>query len=137
MKTRIYIASKTKHANRWRMLRDEHQVPIISSWIDEAGEGQTEDWGELWHRIQDEILSSNVLVLYREPNEVLKGALAELGMAVMVPKFNYDIFALGHFPDEDRYSVVKHPSVNRIEVLPSSVNDWLLTFSLCDAIENS
>lgn len=34
----IYFASKTRHAPRWRALRDAG-VPTASTWIDEAGEG--------------------------------------------------------------------------------------------------
>jgi len=48
-KSGIYIASKSKHAPQWRALRDSG-VPIISTWIDEAGEGETLDWTALWKR---------------------------------------------------------------------------------------
>lgn len=35
----IYTASKTRHADKWRHLRDEIGLPINSTWIDEAGAG--------------------------------------------------------------------------------------------------
>jgi hypothetical protein len=67
----------------WRKLRDEQHYPIISTWIDEAGEGETDDFGELWSRIKSEIASSAGLVLYAEQNDFpLKGALVEVGIAI-------------------------------------------------------
>lgn len=81
----IYIASRAsipERAAEWRRLRSEG-VPIISSWIDEDGEGATDDFGELWQRIHAEVTSARLLVLYVEPGDFpLKGALVEVGMAL-------------------------------------------------------
>lgn len=78
----IYIASKTKHAARWRALRASG-VPISSSWIDEAGEGETNDWDDLWCRCLEEVKSARAVILYVEPGEVLKGAYVEVGAALV------------------------------------------------------
>ena len=78
---RIYIASKTIHAPKWRRLRDEG-YNIISTWIDEASEGQTCDYTELSVRCIKEIRQSDFLILYCEKNEVLKGANVEAGAAL-------------------------------------------------------
>lgn len=54
----IYVASRASIPERnamWRHYRDVHKIPIISSWIDEAGEGQTDDFSKLWIRIISEI----------------------------------------------------------------------------------
>ncbi len=77
---RIYIASKTIHAPKWRRLRDEG-YNIVSTWIDEAGEGQS-DYRELSVRCIREIRQSDFLILYCEVNEVLKGANVEAGAAL-------------------------------------------------------
>ncbi len=77
---RIYIASKTIHAPKWRRLRDEG-YNIISTWIDETGEGQS-NYRELSVRCIREIRQSDFLILYCEPNEVLKGANVEAGVAL-------------------------------------------------------
>lgn len=45
----IYVASKTKHAHIWKRYRDL-DFPIVSTWIDEAGEGETTDLSDLWIR---------------------------------------------------------------------------------------
>lgn len=86
----IYIASRAslpERAERWRRLRDEFGWQIVSSWIDEAGEGETVDFTDLWDRIHREIASSNKLLLYAEPDDFpLKGALIEAGMALALGK---------------------------------------------------
>jgi hypothetical protein len=77
---RIYIASKTRHAPKWKRLRSEG-YNIISTWIDEAGEGQS-NYNELSVRCITEIRQSDFVVLYCEPGEILKGALIEAGAAL-------------------------------------------------------
>lgn len=105
----IYIASKTKHADRWRFLRDQIGEPIISTWIDEAGPGESSDLSDLWHRCILEASSADILILYREPGDALKGAWVELGAAlasgVIVYAVGIDEFSVAHdkriqhFPD--------------------------------------
>ncbi|WFS01564.1 hypothetical protein [Rhizobium tumorigenes] len=77
----IYIASKTKHAERWRALRAAG-LPIISTWIDEAGQGESGDLNDLWRRCILEASTASALVIYREPEDVLKGGWIELGAAL-------------------------------------------------------
>lgn len=85
MSTGIYVASRAsvpERAAMWRALRAEGW-PIVSSWIDEDGPGQTDDMGELWTRIAEEVMSAAGLVLYVESGDFpLKGALVEVGMAI-------------------------------------------------------
>jgi hypothetical protein len=105
----IYIASKTKHAERWRFLRDKIGEPIISTWIDEAGPGESADLHDLWQRCITEASGCRVLVVYREPEDVLKGAWVEVGAALAsgVPVYavGLDEFTIAqfrgitHFPD--------------------------------------
>lgn len=78
---RIYVASKTTHAPMWRMLRGA-ALPIISTWIDEADEGQTSDWTDLSRRCIEEAASADAIVLYVREGEQLKGALVECGAAL-------------------------------------------------------
>lgn len=84
----VYIASRAslqERAANWRMLRDVGGWNIISSWIDEAGEGQTSDFSELWLRIENEIRHAERLILYVEPGDFpIKGALIEVGMALVL-----------------------------------------------------
>jgi len=77
----IYFASKTVHAAKWRELRAAG-CPINSTWIDEAEKGQSRDLTDLWRRCIDESCRASVLIAYREPSEVLKGTLVEIGAAL-------------------------------------------------------
>ncbi len=86
----IYIASRASIPERsamWRRFRDQEGVDLTSSWIDEAGEGETASFAELWDRIECEIAGSTRLVLYAEQDDFpLKGALIEVGMALGMGK---------------------------------------------------
>lgn len=82
----VYIASRASipaRAAQWRLLRDLLGWHIVSSWIDEAGEGDTANFTELWVRIETEIKQSERLILYVEADDFpLKGALVEVGIAL-------------------------------------------------------
>jgi len=84
---KIYIASKTKHAASWLKLREQRpDVQITSTWINEAGEGQTADYAELAQRCIDEVKQADFVLLYCASDEVLKGALVEVGVALALGK---------------------------------------------------
>ncbi len=90
MTDKIYIASRASIPARsavWRDLRDNEGVKLTSSWIDEAGEGETPSFENLWDRIMCEIFASDRLVLYAEQDDFpLKGALVEVGIALGMRK---------------------------------------------------
>ena len=90
----IYIASKTKHAARWQALKASG-VPIISTWIDEASEGETSDFADLWNRCIRESATCGAMIVYCEPGDVLKGAWLEMGVALNagVPVFGVGLEA--------------------------------------------
>jgi hypothetical protein len=81
-----YVASRASipaRAEQWRYLRDIGGWHITSTWIDEAGEGETDDFSELWVRIEAEIKQSERLILYVEANDFpIRGALIEVGIAL-------------------------------------------------------
>lgn len=85
----IYVASRASVPERsamWRRLRSEGW-PIVSTWIDESGEGETADFADLWHRIEREIQCCDGLILYAERDDFpLKGALVEVGIALGLGK---------------------------------------------------
>ena len=112
--TGIYMASKTVHAPRWRRLRDETGLPIISTWIDEAGKGETACFTDLWRRCVDEASSADAVIVYREPGEVLKGAFVEVGAALAV---GTEVYAVGC----DEFSFVHHAGVVRCDHLAQAL----------------
>lgn len=85
----IYVASRAsipERAAMWHRLRDDGWQ-ITSSWIDEAGEGETADFTDLWDRIMREIAAANKLVLFAEAGDFpLKGAILEAGIALGMGK---------------------------------------------------
>ena len=109
----IYTASRTQHAGRWIALRAEG-VPVMASWIDEAGPGQTTSYEKLWERCVAEAFSAGALILYSEPGEVMKGALVELGAALAG---NVPVFIVGEPPGSVRH----HRLVTLCETLEEAV----------------
>lgn len=85
----IYVASRASVPDRpamWQALRDGGWN-IQSSWIDEAGEGETHCFSDLWVRIEAEIRLSVGVILYAHGDDFpLKGALVEAGMALGMGK---------------------------------------------------
>lgn len=81
----IYVASRASLSERpamWRHYRDDG-YPVVSSWIDEAGAGETVDRGDLLARCIREAAGCGAFVLYIGRGDLpLKVAYAEWGAAV-------------------------------------------------------
>lgn len=110
----------------WRAYR-ARGAKIVSTWIDEAGEGETADFTELWHRIQTEIWQCTRLVFYAEASDFpLKGAIIETGMALA---FGRPVWVLGKgIKLEGRTarpfgSWIYHPSVEMVR--PDVTDDFI------------
>lgn len=91
---RIYVASKCKHAKMWKELRSR-PLPITSTWIDEAGAGETVDTKELWVRVIREASTATALLFYSEDGEIQKGGLVEVGAAL---SHGVPVYAVGPIP---------------------------------------
>ena len=116
MKYGLYTASKTKHAPMWRRLRDAG-LPIISTWIDEAGVGESADLADLWRRCIAESSSASVLLIYREPEDVLKGAWVELGAALAS---GVKVFAVGI----EEFTVAKDARIKHFATLELALKSF-------------
>ena len=110
----------------WPNLRDEQHYLITSSWIDEAGVGETDSLSELWERIGKEIARSSRLLLYAESDDFpLKGALIEAGLAlgmgkpVIVCLPNVELDPLSCRPIG---SWINHPLVTRCDDLQEAID---------------
>lgn len=123
MNRSLYVASRASIPERpamWKYARDILGYNIISTWIDEAGDGETKDFAELWSRIQKEITNCDALVLYVEETDLpLKGAFIEVGMAIALGKPIHVCFP-GNYAllsrNELLGSWIYHPLVNYITV---------------------
>lgn len=78
----IYVASRSCHAQMWRDYR-ANGFNIVSTWIDEAGEGETPDHADLMQRCTDEAQVADLCVVYTQTDDgPLVGALVEAGAAL-------------------------------------------------------
>lgn len=114
----IYTASRTRHAAKWQDAR-RSGIRIISTWIDEAGEGESVSMVDLWRRCVDEARTATTLVIYREDEEALKGALIEAGAVLGAGK---PVFAVGfnNSGDMKTFSFLYYPMVIRCESLETA-----------------
>lgn len=85
---KVYIASKVKYAKIWKKITD---VEIVSRWIHEAGPGES-NLQELAEKCILDVGRSDLLVLYCEPGDLLKGALIEMGAAIAL---NIPVIVIG------------------------------------------
>jgi hypothetical protein len=122
-----YVASRASvpaRAAMWRRYRAAG-VPIISTWIDEAGEGETADFSELWERITGEIAGAWGLILYAQRDDFpLKGALVEVGIAIAL---NKPIAIVLDFEPDGRTmrpigSWIAHKQVSRYQTVETLLN---------------
>jgi hypothetical protein len=105
----IYIASKTVHAPKWIALRNQG-APFISTWIFEAGEGQSKSKADLWQRCIREASRAHALIAYREPGEIFKGAFIEIGAALASGK---PVFLVGKYEE----TFIHHPLVTSCKTM--------------------
>lgn len=95
---RIYIASKTKHAPRWREWGALYnsKLEICSSWIHTGKYANTPseiiDWPAHWAMCLQDVRKADALIAYHEPGETPKGSLIEIGAALMC---DIPIYAVG------------------------------------------
>lgn len=105
----------------WRAYRAQG-ANIISTWIDEAGPGQTASFVELWDRIHGEIRRCDRLVFYAETlhDFPLKGALVEVGIALGMGKPVWVVLGKDVPLDSRTHrpvgSWIEHPCVNAIRL---------------------
>lgn len=75
----IYIASKTKHAEKWKKIRASG-YNIISTWIDFVGKEENNQL-EIFSRCVDECQKCYEMIVYAEKDDILRGAYIEMGIA--------------------------------------------------------
>ena len=110
MNERIYISSKMYWAPEWRELRHAGW-PIISTWIDEAGVGETASFSDLWNRCINEASSATGLILVGMQGDTLKGALIEVGAALAANIPVAMVMIGGAEPPWGMYTAKAHPLV--------------------------
>lgn len=104
----IYIASTTKHAEKWIALAESHKDLFIlsSAWPRHVvrfqhREPDISQMGGFWKENFKNIADSNFLLVYAAPDDVLRGALVEAGYAF---RCNIPVFVVN---DHESYGTWK------------------------------
>jgi len=95
-----------------------HGWPIISTWIDEAEQGATDDWSDLWQRCIAEAAAADVTFVVVFGGEKLNGALVEVGAALGAGR---PVHVLDPGGALDSHSWLHHPLVT---VHRSRIEAW-------------
>jgi hypothetical protein len=122
---RVYVASRVKHAAMWKALRAANECVVVSTWIDEAGEGETSDLSELWERVLSEVSQADALILYIERDDFpLKGALVEVGAALALGKAVHVVLQDVELEPRSMRPVgswLHHPNVRRFNSVATAI----------------
>jgi nucleoside 2-deoxyribosyltransferase len=123
---KLYIATKLHHAAVFRSLRDfwkKKGIIVSSRWIDFAGHEHVAtpaDFHAFWLVDEQDVRNSDALLAYGEADDVLCGALVEVGMAIALGKI---VFVVGSSPSFGTWT--NHPSVIRADS-PEQATEMLL-----------
>jgi hypothetical protein len=112
----LYVASKTIHAARWRDLRTKG-IPVIATWIDEAGPGESSDLRDLALRCIAEAAQASATLFYCEPGETAKGSLVEVGAALAANRYVVSVGTCKNFPT----TFTRHPLWRVEKTIPDAL----------------
>lgn len=116
----VYVASKAKYGPLWREQRDAWDgiAVIVSTWIDESGEDESNDLADLWTRCIAEATSADLLIACYEEGDIWKGAYTEIGAAFAAGK---PVYLCGRPPG----SFIHHPLVTLASDPGDALQDFL------------
>lgn len=117
LKPKIYLASKLHHAQKLRDLRTtwKDQIVITSRWLDmthielEENIHLPEVYTWCWALDIRDILNSDYLIVYGKPDDNLRGACVEAGVAL---GNDMPVFCIGNCPSYGTWQY--HPQVVRV-----------------------
>ncbi len=89
MSLSVYTASKPRHSQMWRKIRDTGGINIIATWIDFEKDEDIDCFQRLWIQCASEAAQADVTLLYIEPGDELRGAYVEMGIALASGKRVY------------------------------------------------
>src|SRR5690242_4583010 len=110
---KVYGASKLLHKDMWVDLRSKWQeIEFTARWpILHVGTVPDEHYFAkiFWVHDYEDVLKADVVLVYAEPEDKLRGALVEAGMAIA---FGKQVIVVGEHPDYSTWQY--HPQVNRV-----------------------
>ena len=111
---RVYTASKLRHGLLWREKFQRSSIAFVNSrWLqhDFIGTPDSPDLAiDFWVEDEEDVKSCDALVVYAAPEDHLRGALVEVGMAIAYGK---PIIALGDHSDYGTWRY--HPQVINVK----------------------
>jgi len=113
---KVYIASKLKHAGKFKVLREQWcpEIDLHARWFDQATieldgpELSPHDFHIFWLVDEEDVRIADALILYAEPGDHVRGALVETGIAIALGKL---VIVVGDHPDYGTWQ--HHPTVTR------------------------
>lgn len=105
---KIYIASKMHHAPRWREAYSREDIHIVSRWpfLEPSIDSRPSNCRKFWQDDFIDIQTADIIIVYVEEGEKLRGALVEVGVALAFGKF---VVVIGDYPDFGTWRF--HPQV--------------------------
>lgn len=120
----VYLAGKTRLAPRFRDVRDvwrDRGAIVMSTWIDQAGEGETEDFGVLWADCVWQASMADLTIAVHEDGDVWKGTFIEVGAALA---FHHPVYVVGRPPG----TWIHHAQVTIAESIDDALEDYRARF---------
>ncbi len=114
---KVYFASKTHYARNWIAIREGNLwafADIICRWpylIDDVPDTPTYA-KTFWQQYHEDVAQADVIVLYAEEGETLKGCLIEAGMGLALGK---EVVVVGNHSSYGTWQ--HHKNVHRVENL--------------------
>ena len=113
MTIKVYTASKLAQAPLWkRLIVEWWEIDFTARWVVQHV-GTTPDHPcfarIFWEHDHADVASADVVLLYAEANEHLRGGLVEAGIAIALDK---KVIVVGEHPDYGTWQY--HPNVHRV-----------------------
>lgn len=113
---KVYIASKLNYAEQFRGYREgwkKEGIDLHARWFDQAkveqqSEVHPDDFHVFWLVDEEDVKIADAIIVYGAPNDKLRGALVEAGMAIAFGKL---VIVVGESPDYGSWQY--HPLVTR------------------------
>lgn len=119
---KVYTASKLSDGPLWRRIATEwSEIEIVARWpFSHVTDTGAPDWPEdcaahgavFWQHDHEDVVRSDVVLVYTDSDEPLKGALIEVGMAIALAKM---IIVVGRHRSYSTWWY--HPQVRRVASL--------------------